>query len=126
VALELALASDELVRAALVHGESDRSCHLLAARRRFQHLSRLLGRTREELDEQVDDDLVLVVVVEAHVGEEFARSVVAEGGVAARVLTNVLWYWPLFALIPPRTELPTTRRSPRGTMRSSLAASSPS
>jgi hypothetical protein len=33
----------------------------------------------------VDDDLVLVVLVEAHVGEELARPVVAEGGVGERV-----------------------------------------
>jgi len=34
----------------------------------------------------VHDDVVLVVVVEAHVGEEFARSVLAEGGVGERVV----------------------------------------
>jgi hypothetical protein len=33
----------------------------------------------------VDDDLVVVVLVEAHVGEELARPVVAERGVGQRV-----------------------------------------
>ena len=33
----------------------------------------------------MDDDLVLVVLVEAHVGEELARAVVAERGVGERV-----------------------------------------
>jgi hypothetical protein len=41
----------------------------------LEHLGGLLGRARVELDEQVDDDLVLVVLVEAHVGEELTRAV---------------------------------------------------
>ena len=51
----------------------------------LEHLGRLLGRARVELDQQVDDDPVLVVLVEADVGEELARAVVAEGGVGERV-----------------------------------------
>ena len=45
----------------------------------------LLERARVQLDEQVDDDLVVVVLVEAHVGEELARAELAEGGVGERV-----------------------------------------
>jgi hypothetical protein len=33
----------------------------------------------------VDHDLVLVVLVEAHMGEELARAVIAERGVGERV-----------------------------------------
>ena len=51
----------------------------------LEHLGRLVGGARVELDEQVDDDLVVVVLVEADVGEELARAVVAERGVAERV-----------------------------------------
>ena len=51
----------------------------------LEHLGRLLGRPRVELDEQVHDDLVVLVLVEAHVREELARAVVAEGGVGERV-----------------------------------------
>ena len=51
----------------------------------LEHLGGLLGRAGVELDEQVDDDPVLVVLVEADVGEELARAVVAEGGVGERV-----------------------------------------
>src|SRR3954447_15018840 len=57
----------------------------LAAGRVLEHARRLLGGARVELDEQVDDDLVLVVLVEAHVGEELARAVVAERGVGEGV-----------------------------------------
>jgi len=45
----------------------------------------LLGGAGVELDEEVDDDLVVVVLVEADVGEELARAVVAEGGVGEGV-----------------------------------------
>src|SRR5215213_5573399 len=51
----------------------------------LEHGARLLARAGVELHEQVDDDLVLVVLVEAHVREELARPVVAEGGVGERV-----------------------------------------
>ena len=51
----------------------------------LEHLGRLLGRARVELDEQVDDDPVVLVLVEAHVREELARPVVAEGGEGQRV-----------------------------------------
>ena len=51
----------------------------------LEHLGGLLGRARVELDQQVHDDPVLVVLVEADVGEELARAVVAEGGVGERV-----------------------------------------
>ncbi len=52
----------------------------------LQHLRRLLERARVELDEQVDDDpRVVLVLVEAHVGEELAHAVVAEGGVGERI-----------------------------------------
>src|SRR6185312_1976543 len=47
----------------------------------LEHLGRLLGGAGVELDQQVDDDLVLVVLVEADVGEELAHPGVAEGAV---------------------------------------------
>jgi crotonobetainyl-CoA:carnitine CoA-transferase CaiB-like acyl-CoA transferase len=50
-----------------------------------QHLGRLLRRARVQLDQHVDHDLVLFVLVEAHVGEELARAMVAEGGEGERV-----------------------------------------
>ena len=43
------------------------------------------ARARVELDQQVDDDAVVVVLVEAHVREELARAVITEGGVGERV-----------------------------------------
>src|SRR5439155_15053322 len=56
------------------------------AGRLLEDVGRLLARARVELDEQVDGDpAVVVVLVEAHVGEELARPVVAEGGVGQRV-----------------------------------------
>jgi hypothetical protein len=57
----------------------------VAAGRLLEHLRRLLGRARVELDQQVDDDPVLVVLVEADVGEELARAVIAERRVGERV-----------------------------------------
>src|SRR4051812_26418541 len=51
----------------------------LAAGGLLEHAGGLLGGAGVELDEQVDDDLVVVVLVEADVGEELARAVVAEG-----------------------------------------------
>src|SRR4051794_25523329 len=57
-----------------------------AARGLLEHIGGLLARARVELDEQVDDDpAVVLVLVEAHVREELAGAVVAEGGVAQRV-----------------------------------------
>ena len=57
----------------------------VAARGLVEHLGGLLGGARVELDEQVHDDLVLVVLVVAHVGEELARAVIAERRVGERV-----------------------------------------
>src|SRR5213592_134264 len=55
----------------------------------LEHLGGLLGRARVQLDEQVDHDPLValgpLVLVEAHVGEELARAVVAEGGIGERV-----------------------------------------
>src|SRR3954449_6066072 len=57
-----------------------------AARGRLEHLGRLLLRAGVELDEEVHRDRrVVLVLVEAHVGEELARAVVAEGGEAERL-----------------------------------------
>ena len=47
----------------------------------LEHLGRLLGGAGVELDQQVDDDLLVVVLVEADVGEELAHAGVAEGAV---------------------------------------------
>src|SRR6185436_3166301 len=51
----------------------------------LEDLGRLLGRARVELDEQVHDDPLLVVLVEAHVREELTRPRIAEGGVGEAV-----------------------------------------
>src|SRR5437667_1651999 len=52
----------------------------------LEHLGGLLQRARIELDEQVHDDAGLVLVlVEAHVREELAYAVVAEGRIRERV-----------------------------------------
>ena len=52
----------------------------------LEHLRGLLQRARVELHQQVHDDArVVLVLVEAHVGEELAHAVVAEGGVGERV-----------------------------------------
>ncbi len=57
-----------------------------AARGLLEHLGGLVQRARVQLDEQVDGDArVVLVLVEAHVGEELARAVVAERGVGERV-----------------------------------------
>ena len=58
---------------------------MIAAGQLLEHVGRLLARTRVQLDEQVDDDLALVVLVEAHVGEELERSRLAERGVGEHV-----------------------------------------
>src|SRR3954451_20267645 len=56
------------------------------ARGRLEHLGRLLLGARVELDQQVDGDRrVVLVLVEAHVGEELAGAVVAERGEAERL-----------------------------------------
>src|SRR5215212_6012434 len=44
----------------------------------LEHVDRLLLRASVELDQQVDDDAVLIVLVEADVGEELARPGLAE------------------------------------------------
>src|SRR5215218_4225049 len=49
-----------------------------APRRLLQDERGLLDRPRVELHEEMHDDLLLVVLVEAHMGEELARAVVAE------------------------------------------------
>ena len=49
--------------------------------RPLQRLGRLLGGARVELDQQMHDDLLVVVLVEAHMGEELAHAGVAEGAV---------------------------------------------
>src|SRR3954452_3888807 len=51
----------------------------LALGRGFQHLGGLLRRARVELDQEVDDDLLVVVLVEADVGEELTHPGIAEG-----------------------------------------------
>src|SRR6266516_302596 len=51
----------------------------------LEDVGRLLGRARVKLDQQVDDDLLLEVLVEADVGEELARAGVAEGAVGEAV-----------------------------------------
>ena len=53
--------------------------------RLLHHLGRLVRRARVELHQHVDDDLVLLVLVEAHVREELARAVVAERGEGERL-----------------------------------------
>src|SRR5215218_6669188 len=65
-------------RARLLGERGDRE---IAARGLLEDAGRLLARAGVELHEQVHDDLVLVVLVEAHVREELARPVVAEGRV---------------------------------------------
>ena len=57
----------------------------VAARRILEHLGRFLGRSGVQLYEQVHDDPVIVVLVEAHMREELARPVVAEGRVGEGV-----------------------------------------
>src|SRR5947209_6519287 len=51
----------------------------------LEYLGGLLSRSGVELDQEVDDDPVVVVLVEADVGEELAGAVVAEGGVGEGV-----------------------------------------
>src|SRR5262249_46607819 len=53
----------------------------LPMRRVFEDFGRLLGGAGVELDQEVDDDLLVVVLVEADVGEELAHAGVAEGTV---------------------------------------------
>src|SRR5687767_11492578 len=57
----------------------------VAASGLLQHLRRLLLRARVELHEQVDDDALVVVLVEADVGEELAGARLAERAVGQRV-----------------------------------------
>ncbi len=47
----------------------------------LEHLAGLFGRAGVELDQHVDHDLLLVVLVEADVGEELAHAGLAEGAV---------------------------------------------
>src|SRR5258708_1464198 len=55
-------------------------------RRGLEHLGRLLERAGIQLDQKVDDDArVVLVLVEAHMREELADAVIAEGGVGQRV-----------------------------------------
>ena len=54
-------------------------------RRPIEHLGCLLQRARVQLDEQVHDDLVLLVLVEAHVREELPHPVLAEGRIGEGV-----------------------------------------
>ena len=55
------------------------------AGRDLEHLAGLLGGAGVELDKHVHDDALLVVLVEADVGEELARARVAEGAVGQRL-----------------------------------------
>src|SRR5690349_7537723 len=47
----------------------------------FEYVGRLFGRAGVELDQHVDHDLLLLVLVEANVGEELAHAGFAEGAV---------------------------------------------